>query len=218
MMPKGLLWMLGAYLLGTLPSTYLVSRARRGNDVLRHALRNESEGDAHILMRKYLGKTWATVAAVLDVGKGFAAPLAVREIAGLSARWVAVAGVLVVVGHGWPPYARALAGRGLSTASGVLLAILPIAMAIAGVLILVGIVLRYTGIASTAGLALAPGVAALQGQPGAYVAMAVAILAAVMLRRLVGIGEAVRAGTPWAQAFYWRAVHDLSSPPKGRKG
>lgn len=218
MLWEGVLWLAAAYVLGTFPSTYLVSRARGGHEVLRLSARYESEADAHILMDEHLGKAWASLAATLDVAKGFAAPLATREIGGLGPRWVALAGVIVVVGHGWPPYARALAGRGLSTAAGALLAVLPLAMVVTGVLILAGFLLRYTGIASTLGLALAPVVAALEGQPGAYVAMAVGILIVVMTRRLVGISDAVRAGAPWAQTVYWRAVHDISHSPRRPQG
>jgi glycerol-3-phosphate acyltransferase PlsY len=214
----GLLWVLGGYLVGTLPSTYLVARARRGTEVIAAARRDASEADAHILLTRHLGWGWSTLAAVLDVAKGMAYPLAARGLGHVSPGWLALAGVALVVGHGWPPYARAMAGRGLSAASGVLLAVLPIQMVVTGVLILVGIAFRVTGPASTLGFASAPGLAAIQGQPVAYVAMSGAILAAIILRRLEGVGEMVRGGTSLPRAVYYRAVWDVSDPPRTRRG
>jgi glycerol-3-phosphate acyltransferase PlsY len=210
-------WVVGGYVAGTLPSTYLVARARRATAVLGDSYRGASEGDAHILMTRHLGGAWSALAATLDVGKGFAYPLMARHLGGLGPEWLAVVGVAVVVGHGWPPYAWWMAGRGLSTAAGVLLALLPWQMVLAGVIILIGIVLRYTGPASTIGLAVAAPFAALQGQPAAFVAMVGAILAVIMLRRVEGAGRVVRTrGTSWASALYYRAVWDTDGPGEER--
>ncbi|MGH2723647.1 MAG: glycerol-3-phosphate acyltransferase [Actinomycetota bacterium] len=206
------LWVVGGYVVGTLPATYLVARARRATAVLGGSYRDASEGDAHILMTRHLGGAWSALAATLDVGKGFAYPLLARHAGGLGPEWLALVGVAVVVGHGWPPYARWMAGRGLSAAAGVLLALLPWGMVVAGVIILTGIVLRYTGPASTIGLAAAAPIAAVQGQPAAFVAMVGAILAVIMLRRVEGVGQVVRRGVSWPVALYYRAVWDTDGP------
>jgi glycerol-3-phosphate acyltransferase PlsY len=215
---EGALWVLGGYLAGTLPSTYLVARARRGEAVIEAARRDASETDAHMLLTEHLGGGWSAVAAVLDVAKGMAYLLVARRYGHLPPIWLAVAGVAVVVGHCWPPYARAMAGRGLAGASGVLLALLPVEMAVTGAIILIGIVFRVTGPASTLGLASVPVVAAIRGQPGAYVAMGAAILVVVVLRRLEGMGELVRRGIPRSRAVYYRAVWDVSGPPSAGRG
>lgn len=202
------LWVAGGYLAGTLPSAYLVARARRSAAVLGGSYRDGSQGDAHVLMSKHLGGGWSALAATLDVAKGFVYPLVARDVGGLPPQWLAMAGVAVVVGHGWPPYARAMAGRGLSAAAGVLLALLPLEMVITGVVILIGIAFRYTGPASTIGFASAAGVAALQGQPLAYVVMVGAIVVVIMLRRIEGVSEVIARGSPWWMALYYRAVWD----------
>lgn len=210
---QGLIWAFLAYIAGTLPSTYLVARARGGAEVLRLSARRASEADAHILMDQHMGKKWAALAATLDVLKGFLPPLLVRELVDLSAGWVALAGVAAVVGHVWPPYVRAMAGRGLSTAVGVLLGILPIGAVFLGVVIVLGFVIRQTGPASTIGFVMVPILEGLRGQRAAYLWMSAAILAVVMARRVEGIGDVVRAGTPWRRALYYRAVHDISTLP-----
>lgn len=213
----GVLWVLGGYLVGTLPSTYLIARARHGTELMAAAHRDAGEADAHILMTKYMGGGWSGLAATIDVLKGLVLLLVAREAGNLSTTWLALTGVAVVIGHGWPPYARAMAGRGLAGAAGVYLALLPIPMVVMGVLIVLGAMAGATSAASTLGLASVPFVAAIQGQPVAFVAMAGALLAVILLRRLEGVGEVVRSGIPRWRAAWYRLVYDSSGPPHSRR-
>ena len=88
-------------------------------------------------------------------------------------------------------------------------------MTICGLLIVVGGVTRTTGLATTVGLASVPVVAAVQGQPGSFVAMAAAIFAVILIRRLEGMGDVVRSGTNPLRAALYRGVFDSSGPPPG---
>src|SRR5436305_1871895 len=116
-------WLVGAYLVGTFPSAYLVARITGAREVIAAASSGASEGDAHVLIDKHVGKGWGAVAAALDVVKGFVYALVANVVAHLASPWLAAVGVLLVVGHCFPPYLRSMAGRGLSAAAGVLLAI-----------------------------------------------------------------------------------------------
>jgi len=214
-----LAWVAGAYVAGTLPSTWLVSRFRNATSVIAQSRRTEGEADAHVLMRDQLGMGWAAVAAVADVLKAFLVVLAAREWGHLPNAWLAAVGVAVVAGHAFPFYRRAMAGRGVAAAAGVFLVVLPVEMAIAGALIVVGLVLRTTSLGTTVGLASMPVVAAARGQPGPFIALALALFALILGRRLEGIGVVVRAGVSPAQALWYRAVFDSSGPPRrGRSG
>jgi glycerol-3-phosphate acyltransferase PlsY len=211
-----LAWVAGAYVAGTLPSTWLVSRSRNARSVIAESRRTEGEADAHVLMRDELGMGWAAVAAVADVLKALLVVLAAREWGHLSNGWLAATGVAVVAGHAFPFYRRAMAGRGVAAAAGVLLVVLPVEMAIAGALIVVGLVLRTTSLGTTVGLASVPVVAAARGQPGPFVALALALFALILGRRLEGVGVVVRAGVSPARALWYRAVFDSSGPPRHR--
>jgi len=213
----GLAWTAGGYLVGTIPSTYLVTRARGGTEVMRRARRQAGETDAHILMTEHLGGGWSALAATADVVKAFGYLLLARFVGGLPPSWLALAGVAVLVGYGWPPYARTMAGRGLAVAAGVYLALLPVEMVVMGVLILLGAVgLGDTALMSTVGLLSVPVVAAMRGEPTAHVAMASAIFLIVLIRRLEGVGEVIRGGVPAGRALWYRAVHDASGSPRDR--
>lgn len=208
-----LTWSAGAYLAGTFPSTYLVARAKHATALLSAAGRDSGETDAHILMTQHLGVGWTALAATLDVMKGLVYVLLARHVGHVPDAWLALVGVLIVVGHTFPFYARQMAGRGLAGAAGVFLILLPIEMTIAGILIVIGGASHNTSLASTIGMGSVPVVSAIQGQPGAFVAMSAAIFAILIIRRLEGVGDVVKRGISPARAVLYRTVFDSSGPP-----
>jgi glycerol-3-phosphate acyltransferase PlsY len=214
MLWRGLAWGAGGYLVGTFPSTWLVARVKRSSALIAASRRSGGETDPHILMAGHLGVGWTVLAATLDVSKGFIWVVAARHWGHLDDGWLAVAGVAVVVGHSFPFYARQMAGRGLAAAAGVYLALLPWEMVLAGVLILIGGAIRSTGLFTTVGMAIVPVAAAVSGQPGAFVAMAVAVFAILMIRRVEGIGDVIRSGISPRRAILYRCLFDASSAPR----
>jgi glycerol-3-phosphate acyltransferase PlsY len=211
-----ILWVAGAYLAGTLPSTLLVAKAKAATSLLAASRRNAGETDPHILMVKHLGVGWTALAATVDVLKGFLFVLAAREWGDLPLAWLSLVGVAAILGHAFPFSAPQMAGRGLAAAAGVYLVLLPVEMVIAGLLIVLGGAARVTGLASTVAMAAIPVIAAVQGQPGEFVAMSSAIFALLMIRRLEGVGEVIRSGVPRGRAVLYRLLFDSSGPPAGR--
>jgi glycerol-3-phosphate acyltransferase PlsY len=181
------LWVLGAYVAGTLPSTLIVARTKRASALLAATGRRAGETDAHILMAEHLGVGWTVVAATMDVLKGFLMVLAGRHWGPLAAAWLALVGVAAVLGHTFPPYAREM--------------------------IVVGRIAKITGLAATLAMGGVPALAAIQGQPGEFVAMGAAVFAILMIRRLEGVGEVIRSGVGPLKAIMYRCVFDSSGPP-----
>jgi acyl phosphate:glycerol-3-phosphate acyltransferase len=216
-MGSQLLGLAGAYLAGTLPSTLIASRIHGGpgGRALREETRREAgETDPHVLMSRHLGPAWAVAAMTADVVKGFAYLLLARHVGGLSPAWLGMSGIAVVLGHAFPFYAARMAGRGMAAAAGVYLALLPWEMVVAGVVIVVGILVKNSGIATTVGMASVPVTAALRGQPPEFVAMAVIIFGLLMVRRLEGVGAVIRSGVPASRAVLYRCVYDASAVPR----
>jgi len=191
----------------------MVARAKRAKELISASRRSAGETDPHILMAKHLGVGWTALAATVDVLKGLVYVIAARQWGHLDNGWLALAGVLVVVGHSFPFYAQQMAGRGVAAAAGVYLALLPWEMVVAGVLIVIGGSIRATSLFTTLGMAAVPLVAALQGQPGQFLAMSTAVFAILMIRRLEGIGGVVRSGITPGRAVGYRCVFDSSSRP-----
>ena len=213
LMAEGIAWAIGAYLVGTFPATFVIAKLKGAHGLLAAAGGDAGETDAHILMTKYLGARWSTMAATTDVLKAFVYLLAARHLGGLSEAWLGVVGVLVVAGHMFPFYARHMAGRGASATAGVLLVLLPWEMVVAGVIIVAGVMVKNAGLATTMAFALVPAEAALQGQPREFVVMSAVIFVLIMLRRLQGVGSVVAGGISVSHAVAYRCLFDSSGPP-----
>ena len=115
----------GAYLLGSLPWSYLVVRLVKGTDVRREGSGNV--GATNVL--RSAGKRAGALALLLDVAKGVAAVLAARSLAP-EPRWIAAAAAAVVVGHVFPVFLGFRGGKGVATGAGALGTLAPWALVV----------------------------------------------------------------------------------------
>lgn len=205
-------WIAVAYWAGTLPSPYLVALAGRRQDVIAQMRRQESPGDAHYLVVRKMSGALGALAIVLDILKGFV-PALVARASGEDPATLAWIGAAAVAGHSYPPYFRRAAGRGLATAAGVSLVIVPKAMVGSGIISLAGTVARKGGFGTSVGFGLLPVFALVFGYAGALVAMALGIVGFIAMRRLEGIEEDRREGIAIRKALLGRLLFDL---PRGK--
>jgi glycerol-3-phosphate acyltransferase PlsY len=106
------------YLLGSIPTAYLVVRWKSKIDI-----RSEGSGNVGTLNSFEVTGSKLVGASVLavDMLKGFAAVTVSRMAFGTSFLPVALAGVAAVLGHCFPVWLGLKGGRGLATAAGVML-------------------------------------------------------------------------------------------------
>ena len=138
-----------AYLIGSIPSGYLIVRATEGEDVRKTG----SGGTGATNVSRSAGKGAGIVTLILDVIKGvFVVFLAGILSDGLFpfADWtIAFAGVLAILGHIFPVWLRFRGGKGVATALGVFLMLEPIVAVIALVVFAITFALtRYVSLAS----------------------------------------------------------------------
>ena len=203
-------WVAGAYFAGV-SFAFVVLRIKGGASMVAAADRRRSEADAHILIRDHIGIGWMVLATTIDVTKAGLYPLAARRFGDLPDSWVALVGFILVLGYAFPLFAKATAGRGLGAAAGVMLGLVPIAMVIGGIVTGLGVLARKTGPAATLGFAIVPMAAAVQGQPGVFVAMTAGLFGIILLRRLEGASDAA-ARWGWPLAMWRRVVFDADVP------
>jgi glycerol-3-phosphate acyltransferase PlsY len=187
-----------AYLIGSLPFSFLVARAFGVEDVRRVGSGNV--GATNVL--RSAGKAAGALALLLDIGKGAAATALAGKLAPGAAALPAVAAVAAVVGHMYPVWLRFEGGKGVATGLG---AFAPIAAKASLVALLVfgvtAAATRFVSLGSVAGgVALAGLVLARRGaDPVAIAAVATAVLVAFRhranLRRIVR-GTERRVGQP----------------------
>jgi glycerol-3-phosphate acyltransferase PlsY len=105
---------LGAYLLGSVPSAYLAGRWSRGIDIRRYGSGNVG---ATNLMR-FTSKRVAIPVIVFDSVKGMIM-VGVAWRLGLGVTEQMLVGIAAIVGHNWPVFLRFAGGRGVITTMGV---------------------------------------------------------------------------------------------------
>jgi glycerol-3-phosphate acyltransferase PlsY len=142
---------LGAYLLGSFPTGYLVGRLN-GIDVRDYG--SGKTGGTNVL--RTLGWGAMILVAAADGVKGLVTVALVRQVTG-SPIVVVLCGLAVVAGHNWPLYIKFKGGSGVGTAFGVLIGIAPLAALILITCFLVPVlVTRYMSLGSIVAAALAP--------------------------------------------------------------
>lgn len=121
-----------AYLLGSLPSAYLIGRWLKGID-----LRDGGDGRmGAALVRRRVGMLASILVSIMDVGKGAAAVFLAQAL-GLPLPVAVTAGLAAVVGHNWSLFLHFKGGKGALATYGVLVYLMfwPLltAMAVAGI-------------------------------------------------------------------------------------
>lgn len=164
-----LVLMIAAYLVGSIPFSYLVVRLFAGDDI-----RTKGSGNvgATNVLRNF-GKLPGILALVLDVAKGWVAVLLVRFFVQSPAWplpftdgagpfqspsfWIGLASLIAVLGHMYPVWIGFRGGKGVATAAGVFLAADPWSLA-GGLIIFAVVVLgtRYVSLASMLSAAAIP--------------------------------------------------------------
>jgi len=190
-----LLTALGAFLLGSIPTGYLVARAK-GVDIRQHGSGNI--GATNVF--RTLGKPLGVFVFMVDALKGFAVVWLAGRFGGASDWAGIIAAVAVIGGHNYTPWLGFKGGKGIATSAGVLLALMPWAvLCIAIVWFVVFKVSRYVSLASiSAAAALPMAVAALWsagcGGNGPLLGFSVLISALAIWRHRTNI-QRLRAGT-----------------------
>lgn len=134
---------LGAYLLGAIPFSFLLVRLR-GLDI--RTVGSGNVGATNAL--RAAGKAVGVLALMLDAAKGVAAVLLARRI-GAPAEIVAAAAAAAVLGHMFPVFLGFRGGKGVATAGGALGSLEPIVfLATLAIFVLVVLLWRYVSLGS----------------------------------------------------------------------
>ncbi len=114
-------WLVPAYLLGSVPTSYVVARLVAHTDLRQHGSRNLGATN----LFRLLGWRAALPVAAFDVGKGVAPPLVYLALTSEPVWWALAVGLAAVVGHVFSPFVSFRGGKGVATATGVFLAYTP---------------------------------------------------------------------------------------------
>jgi len=121
-MVYGIIAVVLGYLLGSIPTAYIVTRLARGSDVRQ--LGGGNVGGLNVYWE--VGFLPAVVVAIVDLGKGAAAIAIAYWLLDLEVYFVLAAALAVVVGHNWMLFLKFSGGKGMGPAIGGLFVLLPL--------------------------------------------------------------------------------------------
>src|SRR5437763_6762673 len=166
MLPLGVI--VSAYLIGSIPFSYLVVRVVAGADIRQHGSRNVGATN----VARTFGKWPGIIALFLDMAKGYAAVIVARWIVMRAAWpgapgaggalhsddfWISLAALIAVLAHMFPVWLRFHGGKGVATATGAFFALDPrVVLAAVIVFIIVIITTRFVSLASILSAASIP--------------------------------------------------------------
>ena len=178
-----------AYLLGGVPFGYLVVRRVKGIDV--RELGSGNIGATNVA--RTVGKKLGAAVLVLDALKGLLPTLAARLLVP-DVPWLHVAvGGAAIVGHIFPVWLRLKGGKGVATALGVYVVLLPVP-ALAGFIVFAGCyaAFRLVSLGSLLGAITTAIVAFALLGPGAYSALAAGAAVLIVWRHRANVMRLVR--------------------------
>lgn len=187
-----------AYLIGSIPFSFLVARAFGVHDV--RLVGSGNVGATNVL--RTAGKAAGALALVLDAAKGAAATALAGRLAPGEPALPAAAAVAAVVGHMFPVWLRFQGGKGVATGLGAFAPLSPAAaLGAMAAFAVVALATRFVSLGSVAGAAALAGLAL--GLRGPDPVAAAAVLSATLvvfrhrsnLRRILG-GTERRVGQP----------------------
>jgi glycerol-3-phosphate acyltransferase PlsY len=111
---------ISGYILGSIPSAYLVARLKKGIDIREVGSKNMGAMNVYY----HVGPKEAALVLLADVGKGIAAILLARWL-DVSLTFQLFAGLAAVVGHAFPVFLKFRGGKGGATSLGILLFLMP---------------------------------------------------------------------------------------------
>jgi glycerol-3-phosphate acyltransferase PlsY len=196
------LFLLASYLLGTLPTAYIVARLAKGIDIRRYGSGSVSASN----VQTHVGLRAFALVGAIDFFKGLL-PVILGLWLGLDLWVVMAAGVAVVIGHDWSPYLGFVGGRGIGPSMGMLLPVAPIEVVVASLIFLAGRKHKYDAFWCILGIALLPVLALILRRPAPVVVAAAAILLLTILKRLEANRMPVAPGQ-WRQVLLTRLLFD----------
>ncbi len=148
-MIRELPWFLAAYFLGAIPTSYLVGRLVRGEDLRR--LGSGNLGATNLF--RVLGWRYAVPVALFDMAKGAVPVLVFAPLAGAGEFTPLLLGATAMLGHVFSVFVGFRGGKGVATGAGVVLGLAP--WAFLGALAIWAVLVRATGYVSLGSIAAA---------------------------------------------------------------
>jgi len=195
---------IGAYLIGSFPTAYIMGRLRKGIDIRKVGTRNM--GAMNVFYQ--IGFLAGLIVLAVDIGKGTAA-IALAFWLGTPDIIVLLAGIAAVLGHSFPVWLGFRGGKGGATTIGVLIFLMPwgipIGLALFGLVLLLS---RFPTLSYSVAVVSFPFVAWLIYHDGVLVAYTIALLLIPALQYIPRVKEIRSRSGSWRSALLRKNIKD----------
>ena len=150
----GLITALVAYLIGSIPTGYLIVKAKTNQDI--RTIGSGSTGATNV--KRVLGKKWFFIVMILDAIKG-ALPVVLAkyltdDIYGI---YAVIAAIFVIIGHSKPIFLQFKGGKSVASGVGTILALNPlVGLCIAVIWSVITYISKYVSLGSIIALIISP--------------------------------------------------------------
>ncbi len=157
MIVSGIIAIVIGYLLGSIPSAYIMTRHLTGKDIRQ--LGNGVVGGFNVY--RQVGAKAGIAVTLADMGKGTATIAIAHQLLGGSQLFVLAAGMAAIVAHMWNPFLKFRGGIGGATTIGIMAILLPLYGYWQELLIFFGVIALPMFITRNMGLSMLLGLLAL---------------------------------------------------------
>jgi glycerol-3-phosphate acyltransferase PlsY len=175
---------IGAYIFGSIPTGYIISRRLAGIDIRQHGSGNP--GSANVL--RVVGKTAGTLTLSVDLLKGFVPVFLMLLWRGGNHDGAWICGAAAIAGHLWMIFLGFNGGKGVATTAGVFLAACPQAMLPTMLFFFAGTTLSgHISIGSIVGAAILPLACFVIGAPASWLGLALVASSLILYKHIANI-------------------------------
>ena len=181
--------LIGAYLVGSIPTAYHIGKFRKGTDI--REVGSHNMGAMNVIYN--VGFWWGALVMTIDIGKGVLT-MAVAKLLNIPELAYYAAGIVVILGHNFPIFLKFRGGKGGATAVGVLSFLMfPFGFLIGlGVFALLMAVTRFPTLSYGIGLLVFPFVGWLHYHNGNWVIFSAIVVAIPFIRYIPRLKEIYR--------------------------
>lgn len=202
-----LLYLAGSFLLGAVPFGKIIAWFAAGVDISRQGSGNIGATN----VARSMGVKWGLLTLFLDAVKGFLPVFLFSHLFPESLLGPSLVGLCALLGHQFSPFLRLRGGKGVSTALGVYLAMVP-GPCLLGLALFIATVYvwDYVSLGSMISACAIPLLLLASGKTGAMVAVAAAMAMLICLKHRDNIGRLAN-----GQERKWRNKGFMSESPGG---
>ena len=199
---------IGAYLVGSIPTAYIIGRLFRGMDIRRYGSGNVGASN----LFEHVGKKWVVLLAFSEaIVKGAGPVWAGRYLLGLEQSSIVLIGppLLAMIGNNWSPFLRFQGGRGIAVTTGLLLGFSPALLGVSAFIAIGGwAVTKNSGLWVLIALVLMPVFGWLLHGNLSLVWLSLGVLGIVVLKRLSSNWTPFPQGVSRRRVLFNRLVRD----------